>query len=66
MNQPTITLTQQQLDESFKASYWQQAIPYGLEYYIAGRFFVHAQFTPVCELASSRGRDAHQGKSVPR
>src|SRR6267143_1699546 len=48
MNQPIPAPTQQQLDESFKESYWHMAIEYGLQYYIAGRFAVHAQFTPVC------------------
>jgi hypothetical protein len=43
-----ITLTKEQLDESFRESYWRHAVEYSLQYYIAGRFSIAAQLTPVC------------------
>src|SRR5579871_6453674 len=36
-------LTQAQRDESFRTSYWHSAIHSGLEYYVTGRYGVHAQ-----------------------
>jgi hypothetical protein len=42
-NPPGVTRTPQQLDDSYKSSYWQHAIEYGLAYYVSGRFAVHAQ-----------------------
>jgi hypothetical protein len=43
-----LRLTQEQLDESFRQRYWQLAIRYGLQYYVAGRFATANRFTPVC------------------
>ena len=43
-----IQLTQQQLDESYRSRYWQHAVEYGVQYYVAGRFAAHARLTPVC------------------
>jgi hypothetical protein len=40
--------TQQEIDESFKSSYWIHAVEYGVQYYVAGRFAIFAHFTPVC------------------
>ena len=42
-NPTGVTRTQQQLDDSYKDSYWQHAIEYALAYYVSGRFAVHAQ-----------------------
>lgn len=43
-----ITRTKEQIDESFRESYWQYAIRYGLQYYVSGRFATAQRFTPVC------------------
>jgi len=40
-------LTQEELDESERQSYWYHAIEYGLDYYIAGRFATAHRFVPV-------------------
>lgn len=40
--------TQQEIDESFKSDYWQLAVEYGVQYYVAGRFAMFAYFIPVC------------------
>jgi hypothetical protein len=37
-NPTGIVLTQQQVDESFRESYWAHAIRAGAFYYIAGRY----------------------------
>lgn len=47
-NPTGIRLTQEQMDKSFRESYWQFAIRYGLQYYVAGRFATANRFTPVC------------------
>ena len=47
-NPAGIRLTQEQMDKSFRESYWAFAIRYGLQYYIAGRFATANRFTPVC------------------
>jgi hypothetical protein len=47
-NPTGIRLTQEQMDESFRDSYWQFAIRFGLQYYVAGRFATAHRFTPVC------------------
>ena len=47
-NPTGIRLTQEQMDESFRQSYWAFAIRYGLQYYVAGRFATANRFTPVC------------------
>ncbi len=47
-NPTGIKLTQEQVDESFRQSYWSSAISYGLQYYVAGRFATANRFTPVC------------------
>ena len=39
--------TQEELDESFRQSYWSNAIRYGLQYFVAGRYAVAAGLTPV-------------------
>jgi len=41
-------LTQEQMDKSFRESYWAFAIRYGLQYYVVGRFATANRFTPVC------------------
>ena len=46
-NPTGIVLTQQQIDESFKASYWDDAVRSGTFYYIAGRYAVMAGFMVV-------------------
>lgn len=40
-------LTQDQRDQSFRTSYWDLAIRYGIQYYVAGRFAAASGFTPV-------------------
>ena len=40
-----IRFTQEQMDESFRQSYWALAIRYGLQYYVAGRFATAHRFT---------------------
>ncbi len=40
--------TQEQMDKSFRESYWRHTIGYGLQYYVAGRFATANRFTPVC------------------
>jgi hypothetical protein len=47
-NPAGIKLSQEQVDESFRGSYWSSAIDYGLQYYVAGRFATANRFTPVC------------------
>jgi hypothetical protein len=48
VSNPTgIVLTQEQKDHSMREGYWDHAIRYGLEYYVAGRFATAQQFTPV-------------------
>ena len=47
-NPTGIRSTQEQMDESFRQSYWAFAIRYGLQYYVAGRFATANRFTPVC------------------
>ena len=47
-NPTGIRLTQEQMDKSFRESYWDLAIRYGLQYYVAGRFATANRFTPVC------------------
>ncbi len=47
-NPTSIKLTQEQMDKSFRESYWAFAIRYGLQYYVAGRFATANRFTPVC------------------
>ena len=42
-----ITLTQEQRDQSFREGYWNHAIRYGIQYYVAGRFAAASGFTPV-------------------
>lgn len=42
-NPTGIVLTPEQRERSYKESYWYNAIRYALEYYVAGRFAVHAQ-----------------------
>jgi hypothetical protein len=42
-NSTGVMRTQQQLDDSYRESYWQHAIEYALAYYVSGRFAVHAQ-----------------------
>src|SRR5450631_3615711 len=42
-----IKLTQEQLDESERNSYWHHAIEYGLDYYVAGRFATAHRAMPV-------------------
>ena len=46
-NPTCITLTQEQKDRSMRESYWDHAIRYGLEYYVAGRFAIAHHFIPV-------------------
>ncbi len=41
-------LTKEQNEKSFKESFWQHALQYGLQYDIAGRFATANGFTPVC------------------
>src|SRR2546423_1086905 len=43
-----IELTQEQMHESFRQSYWALAIRYSLQYYVAGRFATAQRFTPIC------------------
>jgi len=40
-------VTQEQREESDRLSYWQHAVEYGVQYYIAGRFAAHAHFRRV-------------------
>ena len=47
-NPTGIKFTQEQMDESFRQSYWDFAIRYGLQYYVAGRFATANRFTPIC------------------
>jgi hypothetical protein len=42
-----IKLTKEQMDESFRKSYWAYAVRYGLQYYVAGRFAATHRLTPV-------------------
>jgi hypothetical protein len=42
-----IELTQEQKDELFRKHYWELAIRYGLQYYVAGRFAAANYFAPV-------------------
>lgn len=46
-NPTGITLTQEQKYRLMRESYWDHAIRYGLEYYIAGRFAIAHHFIPV-------------------
>lgn len=46
-NPTGIVLTQEQRDDSERSSYWYNAIVYGLQYYIAGRFATAHRFIPV-------------------
>ena len=46
-NPSGIELTQEQRDEFFRSSYWDHAIRYGIQYYVAGRFAAASGFTPV-------------------
>lgn len=46
-NPTGIVLMQQQIDESFKASYWDHAVQSGTFYYIAGRYAALAHFMVV-------------------
>ena len=46
-NPTEIKLTHDQLDESFRQRYWSNAIRYGIQYYVAGRFATASGFTPV-------------------
>ncbi len=47
-NPTGIRLTKEQMEGSFRESYWESAIRYGLQYYVAGRFATANRFTPVC------------------
>lgn len=47
-NPTGIKLTKEQMDELFRQSYWELAIRYGLQYYVAGRFATANRFTPIC------------------
>ena len=42
-----ITLTKEQKDSRIRQGYWDHAIQYSLDYYIAGRFAIAHQFAPV-------------------
>jgi hypothetical protein len=46
-NPTGITLTQAQKDRLMREGYWDHAIRYGLEFYVAGRFAIAHGFTPV-------------------
>jgi hypothetical protein len=46
-NPAGIVLTQAQKDDSERSSYWCNAIEYGLQYYVAGRFATAHRFIPV-------------------
>ena len=46
-NPTGITLTKEQKDSWMREGYWNHAIRYSLDYYIAGRFAVAHHFTPV-------------------
>ena len=46
-NPTGITFTKEQKDSWMREHYWHHAVRYSLDYYIAGRFAVAHQFTPV-------------------
>ena len=46
-NPTGIVLTQEQRDRSMRESYWIEAVRYGLQYYVVGRFATAHHFTPV-------------------
>lgn len=46
-NPTGIVLTREQKDQSLREGYWIEAIRYGLDYYIAGRFATSHRFMPV-------------------
>jgi hypothetical protein len=46
-NPTGITITQAQKDAWMREGYWDHAIRYGLDYYVAGRFAAAHRFTPV-------------------
>jgi len=46
-NPSGIKLTQAQIDDSNRQSYWSHAIRYGLQYYVSGRFAAASGFSPV-------------------
>lgn len=46
-NPTGITITQEQKNTWMREGYWDHAIRYGLEYYVAGRFAAAHRFTPV-------------------
>ena len=46
-NPTGIELSQEQHDDFFRRSYWDHAIRYGIQYYVAGRFAAASGFTPV-------------------
>jgi hypothetical protein len=46
-NPTGITITQAQKDVWMREGYWDHAIRYGLDYYVAGRFAAAHRFTPV-------------------
>jgi hypothetical protein len=46
-NPTGVKLSQEQIDESMRQGYWDHAIRYDLNYYVAGRFATAHHFNPV-------------------
>lgn len=46
-NPTGIELSQEQQDQVFRTGYWEHAVRYGTQYYVAGRFAAASGFTPV-------------------
>jgi len=46
-NPTGITLTPEQLEQSFCSGYWDHAIRYGIQYYVAGRFSAASGHSPI-------------------